>query len=120
MAEVALLGFPDDLAVQIGGVLAAESHAVRRKQCVRELGGGASPSVVFLCGDAADYRQELFELRIRVPLTPVVVATRLPNSGRWLEALELGAADFCGAPFELRQLRWVMDSVLGRRARRAA
>ena len=120
MPAIALLGFPNELAAQLGNALAADEQTVYRKQCVWELGYGVPPSVVFLCGDAADYRQSLRELRSQAPLTPVVVATRLPDSRRWLEALEAGAADFCGAPFEPTQVAWILDSVLGRRVRRAA
>jgi hypothetical protein len=40
----------------------------------------------------------------------VVVETRNPEVREWLDALESGAADYCAAPFERSQLRWIMDS----------
>ena len=46
------------------------------------------------------------------PDLPVVIVNRLPENSRWLDALELGAADYCGAPFESQHLRWLIDSVM--------
>ena len=38
----------------------------------------------------------------------VVVVSRLPEDGDWLDALEAGATDYCGTPFETVQLRWLV------------
>jgi DNA-binding response OmpR family regulator len=54
------------------------------------------------------------------PDIPVIAVTRMPESKQWLDALEAGALDYCGAPFERIQIRWIMDTVLGRLARQAA
>ena len=54
------------------------------------------------------------------PGVPVVVVSRLPEVSAWLEALERGAADYCGAPFEARQVRWVLNSTLTQAHRRTA
>jgi chemotaxis response regulator CheB len=35
------------------------------------------------------------------PGVPVVVVSRLPEASLWLNVLELGAADYCAAPFEI-------------------
>jgi DNA-binding NtrC family response regulator len=43
---------------------------------------------------------------------PVVVASRLPEVNAWLDALQDGAADYCGAPFEATQLGWILNSTL--------
>jgi hypothetical protein len=45
--------------------------------------------------------------RAAFPLLPVVVVSRLPDTREWLEALELGAADYVAAPFETVQMRWL-------------
>jgi CheY-like chemotaxis protein len=42
--------------------------------------------------------------------TPVVVVSRAPDMTGWLDALEAGAADYCAAPFESIQLRWLLDA----------
>ena len=41
-----------------------------------------------------------------------VVVSRLADESAWLEALDAGAADFCAAPFEPTQLRWLLQSRL--------
>ncbi len=41
---------------------------------------------------------------------PVVVVSRLPEIEGWLDALEAGAADYCAAPFEAAQIRWLLDT----------
>jgi DNA-binding NtrC family response regulator len=51
---------------------------------------------------------------------PVVVVSRLPDVSGWLDALEAGAADYCAAPFESVQLRWIIDAQMRRRVRSAA
>jgi hypothetical protein len=42
----------------------------------------------------------------------VILVNRFPEDARWLDALELGAADYCGAPFETTQVRWVVEGAL--------
>ncbi len=119
MASVCVLGFPQDLAVQLSEALAADAHIVERKQKIREVFHGPLPRAIFLDGDSPDYRDRLSALLAAAPGLPVVVATRLPHSAHWLEALEAGATDYCCAPFEAAQVRWIMDSILGRRRRLA-
>ena len=54
------------------------------------------------------------------PGIPVVVVSRVPEVSKWLEALEKGAADYCGAPFEARQVRWLLHSTMTQAHRRVA
>jgi len=42
---------------------------------------------------------------------PVIAVTKLPESGKWLDALEAGAADYCSAPFETMQICWLLAAV---------
>ncbi|MEO8660343.1 MAG: hypothetical protein ABI693_17875 [Bryobacteraceae bacterium] len=46
----------------------------------------------------------------RLQRLPVVVTSRLPEVTDWLDALEAGAADYCAAPFDSRQINWIIDS----------
>jgi DNA-binding response OmpR family regulator len=46
------------------------------------------------------------------PDLPVIVVSRLPEVSAWLDALERGATDYCGAPFERKQLSWILNSSL--------
>jgi DNA-binding NtrC family response regulator len=54
------------------------------------------------------------------PELPVVVVSRIPEVSGWLDALDAGATDYCGAPFEAAQVRWVLDSSLKTEPRAAA
>jgi CheY-like chemotaxis protein len=120
MARVTLLGIPPDVSNDLTRMLVAESHKVNRKLYIQDLRQGPKPAVVFVSGDEPDFRETITDLREAEPAIPVVVVTRMPEAGRWLDALDAGAADYCGAPFERVQVRWIMDSVLNEAERRAA
>ena len=72
----------------------------------------AEASILFVGGDGPDYRAVLQELTLRRRDAAVIVVNRLPENARWLDALEMGAADYCGAPFEERQINWLIDGAL--------
>ncbi len=73
-----------------------------------------TPDVVF-CGSQKRCRESALQaVAISRPWTPVVVASRQPETSEWLDALEAGAADYCSAPFESRQVSWILESILGR------
>ena len=120
MARVALLGFPQDLASQLTRVLLAEAHTVDRKRYIQDLSKRYRPSVVFICADSPDFEDTLTALKDAEPGLPFVVTTRMPDPSQWLNALEAGAADYCGAPFEAVQVRWIMGSVLRQQERAVA
>lgn len=54
----------------------------------------------------------LAKAREQFPGAPVVVVSRLPEVDAWLNALEAGAADYCAAPFEPVQMRWLLNTHL--------
>jgi DNA-binding response OmpR family regulator len=54
------------------------------------------------------------------PGLPVVAVGRWAETTAWLDALESGASDYCAPPMEPSQVRWLMDSHLGRVSRAAA
>lgn len=120
MSRVVLLGIAGDLADQLTLVLREEAHQVSRMQSYEDARWEINPEVAFICGDGADFIDNLCILLEREPQLPVVVVTRLPETGRWLDALEAGARDYCGAPFERVQVRWIMETVCPRAHRLAA
>lgn len=107
VANITLLGLEKDLAEQLSNVLRAQHHRVHVTNSIQE----TPADIVFSTGDTSDYPDVIRRLAGK---TPVVVVNRLPENGRWLDALELGAADYCGAPFEPVMMRWLVDSVLRR------
>lgn len=111
MARVALLGFPQDLASQLSRVLLAEAHTVDHKHYIQDLAKRSRPSVVFVCADTPGFEDTIAALKDAEPGLPFVVTTRMPDPSQWLNALDAGAADYCGAPFETVQVRWIMASI---------
>jgi DNA-binding NtrC family response regulator len=68
--------------------------------------------VVFCSADPRKYQKLLAALKGNgVPL-PVVVVSRIPETSEWLDALDAGATDYCGAPFEREQISWLVESAI--------
>jgi DNA-binding response OmpR family regulator len=120
MSRITLLGLPEDLGNQLARVLRDESHQVSRCLYISDLRRNSNCGAVFISGDAPDYPQTLALIREAHPVLPVIVVTRLPEARNWLDALEAGAADYCGAPFEHVQLRWILGSIRPQGARQPA
>ena len=72
--------------------------------------------IVFCAAESGVLQQAMMQF----PHVPVVVVSRLPETDDWLDALEAGAADYCAAPFEPAQLRWLLDAHMRPRQARAA
>jgi DNA-binding NtrC family response regulator len=111
MANIFLFGLDNDLAEQLRSVLRQQGHEVRGADSP-EAPEMRSADVLFAGGDGPDYRQTVSDLTERHPGLPLVLVNRHPENQRWLDALELGAADYCGAPFEPTQVNWLIDSVM--------
>src|SRR5436190_13753849 len=111
MATILLLGLENDLASQLSHILLDHGHDVATAESPEGALRIRSADIVFAGGDAPNYRETLRRLIARRPGRPVVIVNRLPENSRWLDALELGATDYCGAPFEPVQMRWLVDSV---------
>jgi DNA-binding response OmpR family regulator len=111
MAFIMLLGLEKDLADSLRGILQQQGHEVRITDSI-QTAMNPGPQMVFAGGDGPDYREVVRRIRTTRPGLPVVLVNRHPENARWLDALELGAADYCGAPFESVQVQWVVNSVM--------
>jgi len=94
-----LIGLEPSIETELAASLRSASYAVSHGPGAPVPRGGG---VVF-CPRGAVFA----EARLMFPDLPVVVVSRLPDTGEWLEALELGAADYIAAPFETVQMRWL-------------
>ncbi|MBV9507915.1 MAG: hypothetical protein JO323_23235 [Acidobacteriia bacterium] len=110
MSRVTLLGLPDDLERSLAKVLREEAHRVIRKLHLQDLRHGPKPGVVFISADGPDFSTTIRQLKEYEPMLPVVAVTRVPGTKQWLDALDAGATDYCGAPFERVQVRCIMNS----------
>jgi len=72
-------------------------------------GEGTGASIVF-CPRGTAFKAA----RAAFPNLPVVIVSRLPDTHEWLDALELGAADYVAAPFESVHMRWLLEAHDGR------
>jgi DNA-binding NtrC family response regulator len=100
-----LLGLTEDLA---GELLAPLKSCAVKAQAVDGIGDVAESRVdIIFCG--ADVNL-VSELRSAKPKAPIVVVSRLPEVSGWLDSIEAGATDYCAAPFENAQVRWIVES----------
>ena len=106
MANVLLLGLDPALADELSRVLRQLGHTVATASRRGTRTDCTHTDLVF--ADSSALREAL---AFR-PQRPVIVTTRLPEMKSWISALENGAADYCGAPFEPTQVRWVLNTAL--------
>ena len=112
MATILLLGLENDLAAPLSRILRKHEHDVEIAASMEAALGASDIDIVFAGGDGANYRDVVRQFRSARPDVRLVLVNRLPENSRWLDALELGATDYCGAPFESVQMRWLVDSVM--------
>ena len=112
MSRVALFALPEDLERPLAQVLREEAHKVIRKLHLHDLRRGPKADALFLSADHPNFRGTLSQLRESHPELPVIAVTRVPETAHWLDALDAGATDYCGAPFERVEVRWILNSVV--------
>ena len=120
MARVFLVGLEQATANQLTRALVAERHHIEHKSQNVPLTDLLDADIVFAGGDGKQYMPLLRGVREMSPSLPFVVVTRIPETTDWLDALEAGATDYCSAPFEQRQMSWLMESALPRTRQVAA
>jgi CheY-like chemotaxis protein len=94
-----LVGLDGAVENELSTVLRADGWQVATRP-------GTRADIVF-CGHQKPVYQTAVEQYAKLP---VVVVSRLPEVSDWLDALEAGAADYCAAPFEPTQLRWLLNN----------
>jgi DNA-binding response OmpR family regulator len=114
MASILLVGLETTIADELSRVLGQLGQSV---QCAGAGSGAADPGDIQLIFAPEG---DLVGIQRSHPGVPVIVVSRVPEVSAWLHALEQGAADYCGAPFEARQVRWALNSSLAAANRIAA
>lgn len=114
MANVLMMGLDETTAQQIEMITKHANHTVRRSAMKPECEARPEADLVFISGDRKGYLSTVRSLRSYHNAPAVIVVTRLPETSEWLDALEAGATDYCSAPFEPVQIRWILDSALSR------
>ena len=106
MAKILLLGLDCALAEELSTVLRELGHSVT--QAAPGEPAGFLPDADLIFAGNEDFQEALSFY----PARPVIVTSRLPEVKAWITALEAGATDYCGAPFEPTQVRWVLNTAL--------
>jgi len=106
MAKILLFGLDRSVEDELNPVLTQLGQTVQTGTPSSGVLEHTDANVVFADGAT------LSAVRGTRPELPVVVVSRIPEVSGWLDALEAGASDYCGAPFEAVQVRWVLESSL--------
>jgi DNA-binding NarL/FixJ family response regulator len=120
MANVVLIGLEREPAGQICRALAPERHQVDQQPHSPYARDLRHAHIVFAGGEPARYLSLLKRVREVLPALPFVVVPRIVKTSEWLAAIEAGATDYFSVPIETRQIHWLMESALPRRATVAA
>ena len=113
MANILLVGLESTIADELSRVLRQLGQSV---QMAAQVGAADPGDIQLIFAPEAD----LAHIQRTCPGVPVIVVSRMPEVSSWLRALEMGAADYCGAPFEARNIRWALNSSLAPANRFAA
>ena len=114
MARILLVGLETTIADELSRVLRQLGQNVHTAAASSEAAVPEDIELIFAP------QTDLLDVQRSHPGVPVIVVSRLPEVSAWLWALEQGAADYCGAPFEARQVRWALNSSLAPANRLAA
>ena len=112
-ATVLFHGLDADLAVDLRKALAGfcegmQAEVLTGSAQARAALRGDRATIVF-CGIKPETVKELRRIN---PNASIISVSRLPETTDWLNVIEAGADDYCAAPFESHQLRWILDSTL--------
>jgi DNA-binding NtrC family response regulator len=102
-----LFGLTEDLAGELFAPLKRCAADVESVSQIDQI--GQSPANIIFCDANVNL---VSELRSAKPEAPIVVVSRHPEISDWLDSIEAGATDYCAAPFENAQVKWIVESSL--------
>jgi FixJ family two-component response regulator len=105
-----LFDLPEDLSRELASPLQlctvrTESVSGEQASDIRAI-LDARADMIF-CGAEANI---VTGLRTAKPFAPIIVVSRHAEVTNWLDAIEAGATDYCAAPFENAQIKWIVES----------
>ena len=104
-----LFGLSDDLARELRQPLAkfcGKVQSIARDSADFAKLAESSVQIIFCGADT----QVVSALRESKPDAPIVVVSRHPEVSHWLDSIEAGATDYCAAPFETAQVKWILET----------
>ena len=112
-ATVLFHGLDAELAMDLRDALAGFCEGVQAETLTGQTQSRdtlrADQATVVFCGIKPETVKDLRRIN---PKASIIAVSRLPETSDWLNVIEAGADDYCAAPFESHQLRWILDSTL--------
>lgn len=105
MRLISLIGFPDDMRSDLAAFLTDNGCRAVHHESAHEL--PKALTAVFISGDRARWLETICHVRETHGRIFIVVATRLPDHEKWLDALDAGANDYCCLPMDAQQFGWL-------------
>lgn len=99
-----IFGLTEDLAGELLKPLASLCSDV---QSASETDPCLRRADVIFCGAN---KKTVTTLRSQNPQASIIVVSRHPEVSDWLDSIEAGATDYCTAPFDPTQVRWILES----------
>lgn len=123
--QVSLIGFADEEAARLAALLDSGGYRavcqplsagpVTASEETEPVPATTGLSAAFVCGDQPGWRESVREVRAVHGVVFLVVATRLPDWAKWLDALAAGASDYCCTPTDWQQLSRLLPQTTGLR-----
>ena len=112
-ANVLFHGLDSELAMDLRAALAGFCEGIQAEVLTGMAQSRATlhsdGATIVFCGTKPETVKDLRRIN---PKASIIAVSRLPETTDWLNAIEAGADDYCAAPFESHQLRWILDSTL--------
>ena len=115
MARVVFSGLELSAAEQLASLLAVDGHEIQREKD-DPIGELLNANIVFIGGEPEQYLPVLRRVRAVDSALCFVVIAGYPDTSEWLHALDAGATDYWGIPFDLKQVRSLIATAGIRRA----
>jgi DNA-binding NtrC family response regulator len=116
-ANILVVGLDEPLAAELCRALRDQRHSVLSEaftsaaDCLTTI-ERVGADLVFCGTDRQQYQAILGGLARLGQSLPVVVVSRLPETGDWLDAMDAGASDYCAPPFEAKLVQSIISNTL--------
>ena len=116
-ANILVVGLDEPLAAELCRALRDQRHSVLSEaftsaaDCLTTV-ERVGADLVFCGTDRQQYQTILDHLHRLGQSVPVVVVSRLPETGDWLDAMDAGAWDYCAPPFEPKLVQSIISNTL--------
>jgi DNA-binding NtrC family response regulator len=115
--RILLYGLPAELSRELRDVLITTHHVpdIEDEEEIRT-GSVSWPEVdLVFCSAERNSLANLLQATLQYrPRLRIIATSRLPETAEWLDSVEAGATDYCAAPFEATQIRWLLDTHLSK------